>query len=200
MISLIIGREREGENHVTDILDRASQKGGSRVLTVAGNVGGVRRAAGHQLLLEPQSGADRVPHPACGRGLPCPSVPITTALLWSFWPVRLTLGERYHERLMRGWERGREQLPPGYCLDTSDTAVWVLRRADSTAVARFSAWGAIKEMVEQVAKRDHMIGSDGRGRRRDRPRWSGDAAAANREGSRVTGGKRQNAVENDRRS
>lgn len=71
---------------------------------------------------------------------------------------------------MRGWEQGGEQFPPGYRLDTSDTAAWVLRRADGTAVARFSAWGATKQTVERVARRDYARNSEDRGRRRDRSR------------------------------
>jgi hypothetical protein len=57
---------------------------------------------------------------------------------------------------MRGWEHGKEaRLPPGYRLDTSDTAIWVLRRPDGVGVAYFSAWGATREGVERVARDDH---------------------------------------------
>jgi hypothetical protein len=56
---------------------------------------------------------------------------------------------------MRGWESSEERLPPGYRLDTSDAASWVLRRPDGTAVARFGAWAASKEAVERVARDDH---------------------------------------------
>jgi hypothetical protein len=55
---------------------------------------------------------------------------------------------------MRGWERGRERLPPDYRLDTSDPAIWVLRRPDGTGTAYFSAWSAIRETVECAAKDD----------------------------------------------
>jgi hypothetical protein len=61
---------------------------------------------------------------------------------------------------MRGWERGEEaRLPPGYRLDTSDTAIWVLRRPDGVAVAQFSAWGATREGVEWAARDDHRKSS-----------------------------------------
>ena len=61
---------------------------------------------------------------------------------------------------MRGWEHGREaRLPPGYRLDTSDTAIWVLRRADSMSVARFSAWGVTREGVERAAWDDYRKSS-----------------------------------------
>jgi hypothetical protein len=56
---------------------------------------------------------------------------------------------------MRGWDRGREWLPPGYRLDTSDGAAWVLRRSDGTATAYFGAWGATREAVERAARDDH---------------------------------------------
>jgi hypothetical protein len=55
---------------------------------------------------------------------------------------------------MRGWERGRERLPPGYRLDTSDPAIWVLRRPNGTATAYFSAWSATRESVERAARDD----------------------------------------------
>jgi hypothetical protein len=39
---------------------------------------------------------------------------------------------------VRGWERGNEeQLPPGYRMDTTDAAVWILRRPDGTVVGYF---------------------------------------------------------------
>jgi hypothetical protein len=38
---------------------------------------------------------------------------------------------------MRRWARGREWLPPGYRLDASDGAAWVLRRSDGTATTYF---------------------------------------------------------------
>lgn len=55
---------------------------------------------------------------------------------------------------MRGWERGRERLPPSYRLDTSDPAIWVLRRPDGTVTAYFSAWSATREAVEHAARDD----------------------------------------------
>jgi hypothetical protein len=56
---------------------------------------------------------------------------------------------------MRGWESKGEHLPPGYRLDTSDAASWVLRRPDGTAVARFGVWDASRESVERVARNDY---------------------------------------------
>ena len=56
---------------------------------------------------------------------------------------------------MRGWESSEERLPPGYRLDTSDAASWVLRRPDGTAVVRFGVWAASKEGVERVARNDY---------------------------------------------
>jgi len=70
---------------------------------------------------------------------------------------------------MRGWERGRERLPPGYCLDTSDPAIWALRRPDGTATAYFSAWSATREAVERAA-RDDDDEVDRRRRRRSKRR------------------------------
>jgi len=67
---------------------------------------------------------------------------------------------------MRGWERGRERLPPGYRLDTSDPAIWALRRPDGTATAYFSAWSASREAVERAARDD----DDDRRRRRSKRR------------------------------
>lgn len=63
---------------------------------------------------------------------------------------------------MRGWERGREWLPPGYRLDTSDSAAWVLRRSDGTATAYFGAWGVTREAVERAAREDHRRTSERR--------------------------------------
>jgi hypothetical protein len=48
-----------------------------------------------------------------------------------------------------------QRLPPGYRLDTSDAASWVLRRPDGTAAARFGVWAASKEGIERVARNDH---------------------------------------------
>lgn len=56
---------------------------------------------------------------------------------------------------MRGWESKAERLPPGYRLDTSDAAAWVLRRPNGTAVARFGVWGATREDVEWEARNDY---------------------------------------------
>jgi hypothetical protein len=61
----------------------------------------------------------------------------------------------YSAAHMRGWESSEERLPPGYRLDTSDAASWVLRRSDGTAAARFGVWAASKEAVERVARNDH---------------------------------------------
>ena len=57
---------------------------------------------------------------------------------------------------MHGWEQGEhEQLPPGYLLDTTDAAVWALRRPDGTAVSYFGAWSARREAVERTASEDY---------------------------------------------
>jgi hypothetical protein len=50
---------------------------------------------------------------------------------------------------------GEPRLPPGYRLDRSDSDVWALLRAQGWVVARFSARGATKQAIEQVAWRDH---------------------------------------------
>ena len=56
-------------------------------------------------------------------------------------------------RLIGGTEASREvHLPPGYRVDRSDSDVWVLRSPHGKAVARFSAWGATKEAIEQEAR------------------------------------------------
>ena len=44
------------------------------------------------------------------------------------------------------------RLPPGYSLERSDPDVLVLGCAHGTAVARFSAWGAAAEAIEQEAR------------------------------------------------
>jgi hypothetical protein len=49
-------------------------------------------------------------------------------------------------------------LPPGYRLDRSDPDVWALRRPDGLVVAHFSARGAAKEAIEEVAWEDHEGG------------------------------------------
>jgi hypothetical protein len=46
-------------------------------------------------------------------------------------------------------------LPPGYRLDRSDPDVWTLRRPKGWAVAYFSARGATREAIEEVAWEDH---------------------------------------------
>jgi hypothetical protein len=57
---------------------------------------------------------------------------------------------------VRGWERGKEeQLPPGYRVDTTDAAVWTLRRSDGTVAGYFGAWGASKRALERVARDDY---------------------------------------------
>jgi len=56
-------------------------------------------------------------------------------------------------RLIGGAEAFREvRLPSGYTLDHSDPDVLVLRCSHGTAVARFSAWGATAEAIEQEAR------------------------------------------------
>jgi hypothetical protein len=45
--------------------------------------------------------------------------------------------------------------PPGYRLDRSDPDLWALRRPEGWVVAYFSAWGATREAIEQVAWKDH---------------------------------------------
>jgi hypothetical protein len=47
------------------------------------------------------------------------------------------------------------RLPPGYRLDRSDPDLWALRRYEGCVVAYFSARGATKEAIEQVAWQDH---------------------------------------------
>ena len=57
---------------------------------------------------------------------------------------------------MRGWERGEEErLPPGYRVDTTDAAVWILRRPDGTVAGYFGAWGASRRALERVAGEDY---------------------------------------------
>jgi hypothetical protein len=56
-------------------------------------------------------------------------------------------------RLIGGTGSSEElRLPPGYSLERSDPDVLVLRCPHGTAVARFSAWGATKEAIEQEAR------------------------------------------------
>jgi hypothetical protein len=47
------------------------------------------------------------------------------------------------------------RLPSGYSLDRSDPDVLVLRCPHGTAVARFSAWGATAEAIEQEARMNY---------------------------------------------
>jgi hypothetical protein len=44
------------------------------------------------------------------------------------------------------------RLPPGYRVDRSDPDVLVLRCPNGKAIARFSAWGAAAEAIEQEAR------------------------------------------------
>jgi hypothetical protein len=56
-------------------------------------------------------------------------------------------------RLIRGTGSSEElRLPPGYRVERSDPDVLVLRCPHGTAVARFSAWGATAEAIEQEAR------------------------------------------------
>ena len=47
------------------------------------------------------------------------------------------------------------RLPPGYRLDRSDPDVWTLRRSEGWVVAYFSARGATRETIEEVAWEDY---------------------------------------------
>ena len=47
------------------------------------------------------------------------------------------------------------RLPPGYRLDRSDPDLWTLRRLEGWVVANFSARGATKETIEEVAWEDY---------------------------------------------
>jgi hypothetical protein len=56
-------------------------------------------------------------------------------------------------RLIGGTGSSEElRLPPGYRVERSDPDVLVLRCPHGTAVARFSAWGATAEAIEQEAR------------------------------------------------
>jgi len=57
-------------------------------------------------------------------------------------------------RLIGGTGSSKEQLrlPPGYRVDCSDPDVLVLRCPHGKAVARFSAWDATTEAIEQDAR------------------------------------------------
>lgn len=52
-------------------------------------------------------------------------------------------------------ESEEPRLPPGYRLDRSDPDVWTLLRSEDWVVAYFSAWGATREAIEEVAREDH---------------------------------------------
>jgi hypothetical protein len=56
---------------------------------------------------------------------------------------------------LRGWEQSTERLPLGYRLDTTDAAVWVLRRPDGTAMSNHSVWTVTRKAVERAAQDDH---------------------------------------------
>ena len=59
-------------------------------------------------------------------------------------------------RLIGGTGAFRDsRLPSGYSLDHSDPDVLVLRCPHGKAVARFSAWGAAAEAIEQEARRHY---------------------------------------------
>ena len=51
------------------------------------------------------------------------------------------------------------QLPPGYRLDYPDPNVLTLCSPQETVVARFSARGYVKEMIEQAAWEHYRNGS-----------------------------------------
>ena len=56
-------------------------------------------------------------------------------------------------RLIGGTGSSKEgRLPPGYRIDHSDPDVLVLLCPNGKAVARFSAWGATAEAMEQEAR------------------------------------------------
>jgi hypothetical protein len=52
------------------------------------------------------------------------------------------------------------RLPPGYRLDRSDPDVWTLRRPEGWAVAHFSARGATRRAIEQIAWNDYKCGEE----------------------------------------
>jgi hypothetical protein len=56
-------------------------------------------------------------------------------------------------QLVGGTGASREvRLPSGYRVDRSDPDVLVLRCPNGKAIARFSAWGATAEAIEQEAR------------------------------------------------
>jgi hypothetical protein len=40
-------------------------------------------------------------------------------------------------------------------VDTTDAAIWILRRPDGTVAGYFGAWGASRRAVERAARDDH---------------------------------------------
>jgi hypothetical protein len=52
------------------------------------------------------------------------------------------------------------RLPPGYRLDRSDPDVWALRRYEGWVLGYFSARGATREDIEQVAWDDYEGGGE----------------------------------------
>ena len=52
-------------------------------------------------------------------------------------------------------DREELHLPLGYWLDRSDPDVWTLRRPEGWVVAYFSARGATREAIREVAWEDH---------------------------------------------
>src|SRR5215217_8699494 len=64
--------------------------------------------------------------------------------------------DEYPMRLIGGTGAFREvRLSSGYRVDRSDPDVLVLRCPQREAVARFSAWGATAEAIEQEARRHY---------------------------------------------
>jgi hypothetical protein len=78
---------------------------------------------------------------------------------WGISPTFPTPYEKERTRALRGWERSTERLPPGYRLDTTDAAVWVLRRPDGTAVSNHNVWTVTRKAVEAAAQDDHRARS-----------------------------------------
>jgi hypothetical protein len=52
-------------------------------------------------------------------------------------------------------EREELRLPPGQRLDRSAPNVLAARRPEGWVVAYFSAWGATKETIEEIAGEDY---------------------------------------------
>jgi hypothetical protein len=40
-------------------------------------------------------------------------------------------------------------------VDTTDAAIWILRRPDGTVAGYFGVWGASRRAVERAARDDH---------------------------------------------